>query len=136
MINVFHILSGRNFLRKRKLLSRDCSAHTAKRMCLTEPCTTGETRRVRTRAKVVISCSTFSNQWRIQRGFLVARNPPPDHNFFIQGVTPLLAPTLTSHLHLRLLETPLETNSGYATGNADDGYSLTWIFCVSNSMIC
>ena len=31
------------------------------------------------------------------------------------GVTPLLAPTLTSHLHLRRSETPLETNSGYAT---------------------
>ena len=35
--------------------------HTAKRMCPTEPCTTGETPRARTRAKVVISGSTFSN---------------------------------------------------------------------------
>ena len=34
-------------------------------------------------------------------------------------MTPLLAPTFTSHLHLRLLVTPLETNSGYAT--ADPG---------------
>ena len=30
-------------------------------MCPTEQCTTGETPRARTRAKVVISCSTFSN---------------------------------------------------------------------------
>ena len=30
-------------------------------------------------------------------------------------MTPLLAPTFISHLHLRLLETPLDTNSGYAT---------------------
>ena len=44
-----------------KLLSRDHSAHTAKRMCPNEHCTTGETPRARTRAKVVISCSTFSN---------------------------------------------------------------------------
>ena len=42
--------------------------------------------------------------------------PQPTMIFFIQGVTSLLAPTLTSHLHLRLLETPLDTNSGYATG--------------------
>ena len=61
VINVFHILSGWNCLRKRKLLSRDRSAHTAKRMCPTEHCTTGETPRARTSAKVVISCSTFSN---------------------------------------------------------------------------
>ena len=33
----------------------------------------------------------------------------------IMGVTPLLAPIFTSLLNLRLLETPLETNSGYAT---------------------
>ena len=58
---MFHILSGWNFLRKRKLLSRDRSAHTAKRMCPTEPCTSGETRHEHTRVKVVISCSTFSN---------------------------------------------------------------------------
>ena len=32
-------------------------------------------------------------------------------------MTPFLAPTFTSHLNLRLLETPPETNSGYATGN-------------------
>ena len=42
--------------------------------------------------------------------------PPPAMIFVDQGVTPLLAPTLTSHLHLRRSETPLETNSGYATG--------------------
>ena len=35
--------------------------------------------------------------------------------FFNQGVTPLLAPTFTSHLNLRLLETLRQTNSGYAT---------------------
>ena len=34
-------------------------------------------------------------------------------------MTPLLAPTFTSHLHLRLLVTPIDTNSGYAT--ADPG---------------
>ena len=54
-------LSGWNILRKRKLLSRDRSAHTSKRMCPTEKCTTGETPRARTCAKIVISCSTFSN---------------------------------------------------------------------------
>ena len=32
-------------------------------------------------------------------------------------MTPLLAPIFTSLLNLRLLETPLETNSGYATGS-------------------
>ena len=42
--------------------------------------------------------------------------PPPGHDFFsIRGFTSLHAPTFTSHLNLRLLETPLETNSGYAT---------------------
>ena len=41
--------------------------------------------------------------------------PPPAKIFLIREVTPLLAPTLTSHLHLRRSETPLETNSGYAT---------------------
>ena len=41
-------------------------------------------------------------QWRIQGGFVVARKPPP--------------PAFTSHLNFRLLETPPETNSGYATG--------------------
>ena len=54
-------------------------------------------------------------QWRIQGGFLVARKPPLGHDFLIRGVTPLLPPTFTSHLHLRRSETPLETNSGYAT---------------------
>ena len=42
--------------------------------------------------------------------------PPPGHDFFNQAVTPLLAPTFTSHLNLPLLEKNLETNSGYATG--------------------
>ena len=42
--------------------------------------------------------------------------PPPGHDFFlIRGFTSLHAPTFTSHLNLRLLETPLENNSGYAT---------------------
>ena len=45
--------------------------------------------------------------------------PPPGHDFFlIRGFTYLHAPTFTSHLNLRLLETPLETNSGYATARA------------------
>ena len=47
--------------------------------------------------------------------FCLPGNPPPTMIFFNQGVTPLLAPTLTSHFHLRRSETPLETNSGYAT---------------------
>ncbi len=57
------------------------------------------------------------NQWRIQGGFLVARKPPPAMIFFkLEGLHPYMhAPTFTSHLNLRLLETPLETNSGYAT---------------------
>ena len=60
-----------------------------------------------------------ANQWRIQGGFLVARKPPPSHDFLlIRGVTPLLAPTFTSHLHVRRSETPLQTNSGYATANS------------------
>ena len=54
-------------------------------------------------------------QWRIQGGILIGRNPPGLDCFGNQAVTPLLAPTLTSHLNLRLLETPLETNYGYAT---------------------
>ena len=70
---VFHILSGLNCLRKRKLLSRDRSAHTAKRMCPTEHCTTGETPRARTRAKVVISCSTFSNADHCYAGMTIAK---------------------------------------------------------------
>ena len=55
-------------------------------------------------------------QWRIQGGFLVARKPPRLCFFFKSGGdTVILAPTLTSHLHLRRSETPPETNSGYAT---------------------
>ncbi len=51
--------------------------------------------------------------------------PPPGHDFFlIRGFTSLHAPTFTSHLNLRLLETPLETNSGYAT----DGDWSCWYF--------
>ena len=48
---------------------------------------------------------------------MVARKPlPPAMIFFnYRGLTSLHAPTFTSHLNLRLLETPLETNSGYAT---------------------
>ena len=39
---------------------------------------------------------------------MVARKPPPGHDFFIiRWVTPLLTPTFTSHFNLRLLETPL-----------------------------
>ena len=41
--------------------------------------------------------------------------PPPAMIFLIRGFTSLHARTFTSHLNLRLLETPLETNSGYAT---------------------
>ena len=38
---------------------------------------------------------------------------PPGHDF--SPILKLLAPTFTSPLNLSLLETPLETNSGYAT---------------------
>ena len=64
-------------------------------------------------------------QWRIQGSFLVARkHPPPGHDFFvIRGVTPLRAPNFTSLLNLRLLETPLETNSGYAKCMVESYYS-------------
>ena len=49
-------------------------------------------------------------------GFSGCPETPPGHDFFlIRGFTSLHAPTFTSHLNLRLLETPLETNSGYAT---------------------
>ena len=52
----------------------------------------------------------------VSRGFSGCPEPPPPTMIFLfRGVTPLLAPTLTSNLHLRLLETSLETNSGYAT---------------------
>ena len=87
VINVFHILSGWHFLRKRKLLSRDRSAHTAKRMCPTEQSTTGETPRARTRAKVVISCSTFSNV---------------DHGYYLQNTLCCTVEPLTNdHPHQR-----------------------------------
>ena len=58
-------------------------------------------------------------------GFWLPGNPPPPAIIlFNQGVTPLLAPTFTSHLDLRLLETSPETNSGYATGS----YHLSRLF--------
>ena len=70
--------------------------------------------------KSVIVCSGVSRGFSgCPEGFLVARNPPPPTIvFLIWGVTPLVAPTLTSHLqlHVRRSETPLDTNSGYATG--------------------
>ena len=44
----------------------------------------------------------------VSRFCLVARKPPPPAMMFlISEVTPLLAPTFTSHLDLRLMETPL-----------------------------
>ena len=39
-------------------------------------------------------------------GFWLPENALSGHDFFNQGVTSLLAPTFTSHLDLRLLETP------------------------------
>ena len=54
----------------------------------------------------------------VSRGvFWLPGNPPLAMIFLIRGMTPLLALTLTSHLHLRRSETPLDTNSGYATGS-------------------
>ena len=52
----------------------------------------------------------------ISRGvFWLPGNPPtPAMIFLNQGVTPLLTPTFTSHLNVRLLETPLDTTSGYS----------------------
>ena len=53
---------------------------------------------------------------------------PPGHDFFlIRGFTSLHAPTFTSHLNLRLLETPLDTNSGYATAPS----LVSWQFVVA-----
>ena len=70
---------------------------------------------------IAIGSASHPNQWRIQGGFLVVRKPPPAMIFFlIREFTSLHAPTFTSHLNLRLLETPLETNSGYATANPDN----------------
>ena len=60
----------------------------------------------------------YASQWRIQVFFLVARTPTPTMIFLSRRVTPLLAPTLNNHLHLRRSETPLETNSGYATASS------------------
>ena len=59
-------------------------------------------------------CARYSG---VSRGvFWLPGNPPPQAMiFFKQGVTPLLTPTFTSHLNLRLLETPPDTTSGYAT---------------------
>ena len=54
----------------------------------------------------------YQLQWHIQVFFLVARNPPGQYFFLNQGVDTILAPTFTSHLNLRILETPPpETNS-------------------------
>ena len=54
----------------------------------------------------------------VSRGvfWLPGNPPPPALIFLIRGMTPLLAPILTSQLHLRHSETPLETNFGYTTG--------------------
>ena len=61
VINVFQMLSGRNFPRKRKFY-RVIALHTRRSVYASyRKCTTAETTRTRTRAKVVISCSTFSN---------------------------------------------------------------------------
>ena len=59
-------------------------------------------------------CTRYSG---VSRGFSGCPEPPPPRPgfFLIRGVAPLLAATLTSHLHLRRSETPLEPNYGYAT---------------------
>ena len=56
---------------------------------------------------------------------------PPAMIFLNQAVTPFLAPTSTSHLNLPLLETPPETNSGYATGlgSVDSTVTRTLTHC-------
>ena len=64
------------------------------------------------------SVCVYTSTSGVSRGvfWLPGNPPPPGHDFFlIRGFTSLHAPTFTSHLNLRLLETPLETNSGYAT---------------------
>ena len=48
----------------------------------------------------------IQHQWRIQGVFWFPETPP-GHFCLNRGWDPLLAPTFTSHLHLRLLETPL-----------------------------
>ena len=40
-------------------------------------------------------------------GFFLVAKKTPTKIFFNQGVDTILAPTFTSHLHLRVLETPL-----------------------------
>ena len=52
----------------------------------------------------------------VSRGvFWLPGNPPSAMICFNQRGDTVLAPTLTSHFHLRRSETPLETNSGYTT---------------------
>ena len=68
------------------------------------------------RKKASFCLTPTTIQWRIQGGFLVARKPPWPYFFYRSGVRPLPAPTFTSHLNLWLLETSLETSSGYASG--------------------
>ena len=72
--------------------------------------------------------ATFTSS--VSRGFSGCPENPPARIFLIRGVTPLLAPTLTRHLHLRRSETPLEPNSGYATAYTTTGKHLTtgWHF--------
>ena len=51
---------------------------------------------------------TLVYQWRIQGFFGCPETPPPPAKFFFnQAVDAILAPTFTSHLNLRVLETPL-----------------------------
>ena len=70
-------------------------------MCPTERCTTGETPRARTRAKVVISCSTFSNA---DHGYSTARGA--QHNSATWEPKPYLyqaqSKTKLSHTDVRL----------------------------------
>ena len=89
-------------------------------------------------------------QWRIQGGFGLPGNPPsPGHDLFFKsgGVTPLLAPTFTSHLNLRLLEplplrptldTPLLWNTLLQAtyGNIYINMTLSFTFNMAFSQDC
>ena len=85
---------------------------------MVQPCTTGGTTyvHVRPRPLSTTACDLESVAYPGGGGSGCPETPPA-MIFLIRGFTSLHAPTFTSHLNLRLLETPLETNSGYATGN-------------------
>ena len=72
----------------------------------------------------------------VSRGvFWLPGNPPPlpAMIFFNQGGDTVTGTDLHLPLHLRVLETPLETNSGYATARI---YITVNHACAVNNMLC